>query len=91
MAADVVCDVTGAVFALRSRWGVTALTAVAAMMLGNLNMWSYFTKTLGMPGPHGWVSSWHASVVFAAGILLFRVLVCAVRCGVGFSLCRRSG
>jgi apolipoprotein N-acyltransferase len=37
-------------FGLRSKGWVAAVTAVAAMMLGNLNMWSYFTKTLGMPG-----------------------------------------
>ena len=63
------------VFALRSKWWATAMVTVAAMLLGNLNMWSYFTKTLGMP-----VSVWVgiflvASVVFAAGVLLFRVLV----------------
>jgi apolipoprotein N-acyltransferase len=61
-------------FALRSKWWGAAVTAVAAMTLGNLNMWSYFTKTLGMPG-----SVWAgiflvAGVVFAAGVLLFRAL-----------------
>jgi apolipoprotein N-acyltransferase len=62
-------------FALRSKWWAAAVTAVAAMMLGNLNMWSYFTKTLGMPGS-AWVAIFlAASVVFAAGILLFRALV----------------
>ena len=62
-------------FVLRSKWWVAAVTAVAAMMLGNLNMWSYFTKTLGMPGS-AWVGIFLiASVAFAAGILLFRVLV----------------
>ena len=71
------------VFALRSKWWATAMVTVAAMLLGNLNMWSYLTKTLGMP-----VSVWvgiflPASVVFAAGVLLFRVLVLrgAVRSG----------
>jgi apolipoprotein N-acyltransferase len=61
----------------------TAMVTVAAMLLGNLNMLSYLTKTLGMP-----VSVWvgiflAASVVFAAGVLLFRVLVLrgAVRSG----------
>ena len=62
-------------FALRSEWWAAAVAAVAAMLLGNLNMWSYFTKTLGMP-----VSAWvgiflAAGVVFAAGVLLFRALV----------------
>jgi len=62
-------------FALRGKWWATAVTAVAAMMLGNLSMWSYFTKTLGMPGS-AWVGIFlTASVTFAAGILLFRVLV----------------
>jgi apolipoprotein N-acyltransferase len=62
-------------FALRSKWWTAAVTAVAAMMLGNLNMWSYFTKTLGIPGS-AWVGIFlAASVVFAAGVLLFRVLV----------------
>jgi apolipoprotein N-acyltransferase len=67
-------------FALRSRWWVAALTTVAAMMLGNLNLWSYFINTLGMP-----VSAWVeiflvASVGFALGVLLFRALV--LRCAV---------
>ncbi|MGC1294510.1 MAG: hypothetical protein WA869_05665 [Alloacidobacterium sp.] len=63
------------VFALRSKWWATAMVTVAAMLIGNLNMWSYLTKTLGIP-----VSVWvgiflAASVVFAAGVLLFRALV----------------
>jgi apolipoprotein N-acyltransferase len=63
------------VFALRSKWWAAAMTAVAVMMLGNLNMWSYFTKALGMPGS-AWVGIFLAAgVVFAAGVLLFRVLV----------------
>ncbi|MCU1224510.1 MAG: hypothetical protein JWQ42_2603 [Edaphobacter sp.] len=62
-------------FALRRKWWEAALMAVAVMMLGNLNMWSYFTKTLGMPRS-AWVGIFLATgVVFAAGALLFRVLV----------------
>jgi apolipoprotein N-acyltransferase len=62
-------------FALRSKWWAAAVTAVAVMMLGNLNMWSYFTKTLRMPGL-AWVGIFFAAgAVFAAGVLLFRVLV----------------
>jgi apolipoprotein N-acyltransferase len=62
-------------FALRSRWWAAALTTVAAMMLGNLNLWGYLVSRLGLP-----VSAWleiflAASVVFAAGVLLFRALV----------------
>jgi apolipoprotein N-acyltransferase len=62
-------------FALRSKWWTAAVTAVAAMLLGSLNMWSYFTKTLGMPGS-AWAGIFLAAgVVFAAGVVLFRVLV----------------
>ena len=62
-------------FALRSKWWTAAMAAVAVMMLGNLNMWSYFTKTLGMPGS-AWVGIFLAAgVVFAADVVLFRVLV----------------
>src|SRR3984957_4604601 len=62
-------------FALRSKWWTAAVTAVAVMMLGNLNIWSYFKKTLGMPGA-AWVNIFLAAgVVFAAAVLLFRVLV----------------
>jgi apolipoprotein N-acyltransferase len=61
--------------ALRTQWSEAAVTAVAVMMLGSLNMWSYFTKTLGMPGV-AWVSIFLvASIVFALGVLLFRALV----------------
>jgi apolipoprotein N-acyltransferase len=62
-------------FALRSRWWVAALTTVAAMMLGNLNLWGYLVNTLGLP-VFAWVEIFlGASVVFAAGVLLFRALV----------------
>src|ERR1700722_1862610 len=62
-------------FALRSRWWMAALTTVAAMMLGNLNLWGYLVNRLGLP-----VSAWVeiflvASIAFAAGVLLFRALV----------------
>jgi apolipoprotein N-acyltransferase len=63
------------VFALRSSWWAAALVAVFAMLLGNANMWSYFTKTLGMPGSV-WLGIFLvAGVVFALGVLLFRALV----------------
>src|SRR5260370_5001475 len=67
------------VFALRSKWWATAMLTVAAMLLGNLNMWSYLTKTLGMP-ESGWVGIFLAGrCVFAAGGLTFRVLGCGCR------------
>src|SRR5580704_12834723 len=50
-------------FALRSKWWTAAVTAVAVMMLGNLNIWSYFKKTLGMPGA-AWVN-----IFLAAGVI----------------------
>jgi apolipoprotein N-acyltransferase len=63
------------VFALRSKWWTTAIVTVAAMLLGGLNMLNYFTKTLGMP-PVAWVVTFLAAgVVFAAGVLVFHVLV----------------
>lgn len=61
--------------ALRSKWWVAALTTVAAMMLGSLNMWSYLVGRLGLPA-FAWVEIFlAASVAFAAGVLLFRALV----------------
>src|SRR5436305_870628 len=62
-------------FALRSKWWATAVTAAAAMMFGSLNMWSYLTQTLGAPR-----SVWAGifltvSVIFVGGVLLFRGLV----------------
>ena len=61
-------------FALRSEWWAAALTAVTAMLLGSLNMWSYFTRTLGMPAA-AWLGIFLvAGLVFAAGVLLFRAL-----------------
>ena len=61
--------------ALRSEWWVAAVAAVAVILLGSLNMWSYFTKTLGTPAS-AWVGIFlTAGLVFAAGVLLFRALV----------------
>src|ERR1700751_3664089 len=52
-------------FALRSKWWSAGVTAVVVMVLGSLNMWSYLTKTLGMPGS-AWVGIFLvAGVVFA--------------------------
>jgi apolipoprotein N-acyltransferase len=62
-------------FALRSKWWAAALTTVAAMMLGNLNLWSYLVRGLGLPVA-AWVGIFlAASVGFALGVLLFRALV----------------
>lgn len=60
---------------LRTRWWAAAGMAAGAMLLGSLNMWSYLTKTLGMP-----ISAWavifgSATAVFTAGVLVFRLLV----------------
>jgi apolipoprotein N-acyltransferase len=63
------------VFALRSSGWATAMVTVASMLLGSLNMWSYFTQTLGSPAS-AWFSIFlAASVVFASGVLLARALV----------------
>lgn len=60
---------------LRSEWWTAAVAAVAAMLLGSLNMWSYLTKTLGAPAS-AWLGIFlTAGLVFAAGVLLFRALV----------------
>src|ERR1700744_2050143 len=37
-------------FSLRSSSWAAAVAAVVAMMLGSLNLWSYFTQTLTLPG-----------------------------------------
>jgi apolipoprotein N-acyltransferase len=62
------------VFALRSSWWAAGITAAAAMLVGNLNMWHYFIYVLHMP-----ISAWFgvfsvASVLFALAVLLFRAL-----------------
>jgi apolipoprotein N-acyltransferase len=62
-------------FALRSKWWEAAFTAVAAMMLGNLNLWSYLVTGLRLP-VWAWVEIFlAASAGFALGVLLFRALV----------------
>ena len=62
-------------FALRSPWWGAACVTVSSMLLGNLNIWSYLTKTLHMPGSMWWEFFSMAAIVFAAGVLLFRTLV----------------
>jgi apolipoprotein N-acyltransferase len=62
-------------FSLRGSAWATAATAIAAMMLGYLSLWSYFTTTLGMPA-FAWLAVFlSASVGFAAAVLLFRARV----------------
>lgn len=63
------------IFALRSQWWATVIVAVVSMLAGSLNMWSYFTKTVGMPGSVWMEIFLTASIIFAAGVLLFRALV----------------
>ncbi|MBS1821631.1 MAG: hypothetical protein JST61_06610 [Acidobacteria bacterium] len=62
-------------FALRSPWWAAALVAALSMLLGDLNMWSYYTKTLEMPASMWWTAFSIAALAFAAGVLLFRALV----------------
>lgn len=61
--------------ALRNPWWVAGLTSITAITLGNLNIWSYCAKTLGLP-----VAIWvgivlPVALIFAVGVLLFRALV----------------
>src|SRR5262249_36952543 len=58
-----------------SPWWVVACAAMAAMLLANLNLWGYLTKTLGMPGSLWFGIFSTVGCMFAAGILLFRALV----------------
>jgi len=62
------------VFAVRSGWRAAAVVSLLGMMLGSFSMWHYF-RAMGLP-----VLLWFglygtASVVFMAGVLLFRALV----------------
>ncbi|HEY8997911.1 MAG TPA: nitrilase-related carbon-nitrogen hydrolase [Edaphobacter sp.] len=62
-------------FALRTTWPGAVLASAAAMLLGNLNLWSYLTKTLGAPA-WVWLANFSlAAAVFAVAVLLMRVLV----------------
>src|ERR1700724_3051709 len=62
-------------FALRSTWWASAAVAVAVVMLSNLSMWSYFTRTVGLPAS-AWAGIYlPGSILLAAAVLLFRVLV----------------
>jgi len=61
-------------FSLRGNAWATAAAAIAAMMLGSLNLLGYFNM-VGMPGPIWMLLFLVVSVVFAAAVLLFRALV----------------
>lgn len=62
-------------YALRHDSLSTLLVAATALLLGNLNMWSYLTAALRMPAI-AWLAIFvPASIVFAFGVLLFRALV----------------
>jgi apolipoprotein N-acyltransferase len=61
-------------FSLRGNAWATAATAVAAMMLGSLNLLGYFNM-LGMPSLIWMMIFLVAGVIFAAAVLLFRALV----------------
>jgi apolipoprotein N-acyltransferase len=62
------------VFALRSSWRASALTAFLPMLLGSLNMWHYF-QVLEAP-TYVWFSVYLAmGLLWAGAVLLFRALV----------------
>jgi apolipoprotein N-acyltransferase len=61
-------------FSLRCNGWAAAVTAVIAMLLGGLNLWSYYTKALGIPSLF-WVTLLSTSIALAAVVLLFRALV----------------
>ena len=61
-------------FALRSPWLDAACASFAAFFLGYLNLYGYFTHTIGQP-PAAWIETFAAAaLVFTAVILLFRAL-----------------
>ncbi|HWA94772.1 MAG TPA: hypothetical protein VG844_09235 [Terracidiphilus sp.] len=61
-------------FALRSPWGWAACASFAAFLLGNLNLFSYFTRTLGLPAST-WIQLFAAAgIAFTLVTLLFRAL-----------------
>jgi len=62
-------------FASRSSWWGAALVAVSASLLGNLNLWWYFTEVLHAP-PIVWVLVFSvAAAIYTAAVLLFRALL----------------
>ena len=61
-------------FALRSSWWATVIVAMSSMVLGGLSMWHYFHKVLGAPA-FVWITVYSVvGVIFAAAVLLFRLL-----------------
>jgi apolipoprotein N-acyltransferase len=62
-------------FALRASWAGAAIAAIAAMMLGNLNLWSYLTKSLSAPAWVWFANFFVASLMFAGCVLVMRALV----------------
>lgn len=70
------------VIAVRSGWRAAAVVSFLGMLLGSFSMWHYF-RAMGLP-----VLLWFglygtASVVFMAGVLLFRALVLRGRAWAG--------
>jgi apolipoprotein N-acyltransferase len=62
------------VFALRSSWRATAVTAFLSVILGSLNLWHYL-RVLHAP-PSVWMIIFTiAALVFMVAVLLFRALV----------------
>jgi apolipoprotein N-acyltransferase len=61
--------------ATRAPWRSTAVVAVLAWLLGNLNMWHYYHSVLHVPVPIVAFLFAAEALVFLVGVLLFRVLV----------------